>query len=252
MMPRLSKAEKDHLREAIRKRETDRLGDLWYEALLNEVEALSAAIREHRSQRADDRCIEDDDRLYEALDDGIKCDRRVGSKEEMLRNCARFIERRCESGHWPTYQELLAVVRAVSRLSATEEICGGCWGLKVLADHVMKEGTHECSHFRKQLGMGGRSRLAPSDYFYVRFVKPADPDTGVTAGYEGIVIEHNDDLVVVEVAPWDENGEPLVIVAVAPGCVERIEKTLEQADRLRINQRWVDMERWIMSRQKKL
>lgn len=67
---------------------------------------LRIAIETHRSQKADDRCIEDDDRLYAALGDGIKCDRHVGSKEAMLKNCARFIERRCESGRWPSYSEL--------------------------------------------------------------------------------------------------------------------------------------------------
>jgi len=64
------------------------------------------AIRKHRSQKADDRCIEDDDRLYEVLGDGIKCDRSVGDKEAMLKNCKRFIENRCTNGKWPTYAEL--------------------------------------------------------------------------------------------------------------------------------------------------
>lgn len=70
------------------------------------IKQLEDAIRDHRSQKADDRCIEDDDRLYAVLNDGIKCDRRVGSKEEMLKNCARYIDRRCAQGHWPTYAEL--------------------------------------------------------------------------------------------------------------------------------------------------
>lgn len=72
----------------------------------NRIAELEQAIRNHRDQKADDRCIEDDDRLYEALGDGIKCDRRVGSKFEMLKNCARFIDRRCEEGQWKTYAEL--------------------------------------------------------------------------------------------------------------------------------------------------
>src|ERR1044071_4528446 len=70
------------------------------------IEQLEKAIREHRAQKADDRCIEDDDKLYATLGDGIRCDRRVGSKEEMLANCQRFIERRCEAGGWPSYAEL--------------------------------------------------------------------------------------------------------------------------------------------------
>jgi hypothetical protein len=70
------------------------------------VEVLENAIKTHRSQKADDRCIEDDDALYAALGDGVKCDRRVGDKEAMLANCKRFIERRCEGGWWPSYVQL--------------------------------------------------------------------------------------------------------------------------------------------------
>jgi hypothetical protein len=81
----------------------------------DEIERLRAAIIKHRSQKADDRCIEDDDALYAALGDGIGCDRRVGDKAAMLQNCARFIERRCEGGGWPTYAELEA---EMSRLRA--------------------------------------------------------------------------------------------------------------------------------------
>lgn len=74
--------------------------------LAERLDALEAAIRDHRAQKADDRCIEDDDRLYAALGDGIKCDRRVGDKAEMLMNCARFITRRCEGGEWPSYAKI--------------------------------------------------------------------------------------------------------------------------------------------------
>lgn len=80
--------------------------------LIAEVRRLTEAINTHRSQKADDRCIEDDDRLYEALGDGIKCDRRVGDKAAMLANCQRFIEKRCEGGGWPSYAELEAEVQA--------------------------------------------------------------------------------------------------------------------------------------------
>ncbi len=76
--------------------------------------ALAEAIRTHRSQKADDRCIEDDDRLYETLGDGIKCDRRVGSKAMMVANCMRFIERRCEGGGWPSYAELESTNKALA------------------------------------------------------------------------------------------------------------------------------------------
>ncbi len=46
------------------------------------IRQLENAIRTHRNQKADDRCIEDDDRLYEALGDGVKCDRRVGDQHQ--------------------------------------------------------------------------------------------------------------------------------------------------------------------------
>ena len=66
---------------------------------------LREAVAWHHGQKADDRCIEDDDRLYAAA--GLPpCDRRVGDKTAMLENCKRFIERRCEGGGWPSYAEL--------------------------------------------------------------------------------------------------------------------------------------------------
>ena len=73
--------------------------------LKQERDRLLAAIKEHHSQKADDRCRLDDDRLYAAA--GLPpCDRRVGDKFEMAKNCLRFIDRRCESGGWPTYVEM--------------------------------------------------------------------------------------------------------------------------------------------------
>ncbi len=86
-----------------------------------EVKRLRAAIVKHRSQKADDRCIEDDDELYTALGDGIKCDRRVGDKDAMLANCARFIERRCEGGGWPSYTDLEAELEAQRHATAEAE-----------------------------------------------------------------------------------------------------------------------------------
>lgn len=70
-----------------------------------ERDKLRAAIADHHSQKADDRCFLDDDKLYEAA--GLPAvDRRVGDKEAMLKNCARFLDKRCEAGGWPTYREL--------------------------------------------------------------------------------------------------------------------------------------------------
>lgn len=67
--------------------------------------ALLDAVGEHHAQRADDRCHLDDAALYRAA--GLPAaDIRVGDREEMLKNCARFIDRRCAGGHWPTYAEL--------------------------------------------------------------------------------------------------------------------------------------------------
>lgn len=78
----------------------------WGDASADLASRLLAAVREHHGQKADDRCVEDDDRLYEAAD-LPPCDRRVGSKEEMLRNCERFIDRRCEGGGpWRSYADL--------------------------------------------------------------------------------------------------------------------------------------------------
>lgn len=76
---------------------------------------LRRAIKTHRAQKADDRCIEDDDRLYAVLADGIKCDRRVGDKAAMLRNCDRFIDRRCQSGGWRSYAELEVEIRRLKK-----------------------------------------------------------------------------------------------------------------------------------------
>lgn len=83
------------------------MGEVFRCAACQQPLGLQRAIEAHHAQKADDRCVEDDDRIYEAA--GLPpCDRRVGSKEDMLRNCERFIDRRCEGGHWPSYVELEA------------------------------------------------------------------------------------------------------------------------------------------------
>jgi hypothetical protein len=115
----------------ILKVERDRLAVRLGASLLR-VSALEEAIKLHRSHKADDRCIEDDDRLYEVLGDGIKCDRRVGSKEEMLANCKRFIERRCEGGGWPSYAELETKLREAEARDDVKE------KLIVLADSIRR------------------------------------------------------------------------------------------------------------------
>ena len=89
--------------------------------LRNEAAALKLAIIKHHEQRADDRCIEDDDRLYAAA--GLPpCDRRVGSKEEMLANCKRFVEQRCEGGGpWKSYRELEGEINRLTKTSLNIE-----------------------------------------------------------------------------------------------------------------------------------
>lgn len=78
------------------------------EFLAAERDALKAAIVKHHDQRADDRCFLDDADLYAAA--GLEpADVRVGDKDAMLANCARFLAQRCESGGpWKSYADLLA------------------------------------------------------------------------------------------------------------------------------------------------
>jgi hypothetical protein len=74
-----------------------------------QVNHIVAAIRKHYEQRADDRCWMDDVELYVAAGLPVPHDATVGSKAEMLKNCERFLERRCvEGGAWKTYAELEA------------------------------------------------------------------------------------------------------------------------------------------------
>lgn len=75
------------------------------EQLRSRLKQLEEAIVSHRDQHGDDRCWMDDEALYEAAG-VLKADRRVGSKEDMLKNCQRYIEARCEQGKWISYAEL--------------------------------------------------------------------------------------------------------------------------------------------------
>lgn len=69
---------------------------------------LCSEVAVHHGQKADDRCIEDDDRLYAAA--GLPpCDRRVGCQLDMIGNCVRFVRNRTEGGGpWPSYADLEA------------------------------------------------------------------------------------------------------------------------------------------------
>lgn len=87
----------------------------YIQQLKNENSVLRAAIKEHRSQKGDDLCWLDDLKLYEVLNDGVVPDRRVGDKAEMLKNCERFINNRCEGGGWPTYVELEEKIKILEK-----------------------------------------------------------------------------------------------------------------------------------------
>lgn len=64
-------------------------------AALAEIERLKAAIREHRDQRGDDRCWQDDAKLYSALGtEGARAETGLPPKAEFLESCSRYWERR--------------------------------------------------------------------------------------------------------------------------------------------------------------
>jgi hypothetical protein len=93
----------DHLQTIASDQLADAMGER--DKAREQYGTLRAAIAEHHVQKADDRCIEDDATLYAAA--GLPAhDPRVGDKAAMLRNCQRFIERRCEGGGWPSYADL--------------------------------------------------------------------------------------------------------------------------------------------------
>ncbi len=73
-----------------------------------EFQRCRAAVADlHHGQIADDRCFEDDDRLYSWF--GLPAvDRTIGDPQEMHANCWRFIQNRCQAGGpWRSYRELL-------------------------------------------------------------------------------------------------------------------------------------------------
>jgi len=86
-----------------------------YERLRKQYENLLEAVTTHHAQKADDRCIEDDDKLYAAA--GLPpCDRRVGSQADMLANCARFVMNRCQGGGWPSYAKVHAALTEIKNM----------------------------------------------------------------------------------------------------------------------------------------
>lgn len=126
------------------------------EGLAAEVERLRAAIIKHRSQKADDRCIEDDDELYAVLGDGIPCDRRVGDTAAMLQNCARFIERRCKGGGWPSYVQLEMEIQRLMNLIDTPH-----------TEDFMQAVPLEAAHQIKRWGVEHDEGKTPFDWFWL-------------------------------------------------------------------------------------
>jgi hypothetical protein len=128
------------------------------EALKTENARLRAAIVELRDTPADDRCIEDDDKLFAALGDGIKCDRRVGDRFEMLSNCARFIKNRCEDGYWKTYAELEA------ELTYTKGIVTGLVGIFIANQDMMAKIIRSPSlSYARDMARAVEETLSPFD-----------------------------------------------------------------------------------------
>lgn len=71
------------------------------------AEKLESAIREHWSQKNDDRCWEDDVKLYAAVPLPESTHHCIGDPAAMLENCKRFIDQRCvKGGLWKSYAEL--------------------------------------------------------------------------------------------------------------------------------------------------
>lgn len=142
------------------------------EFLSAEVEKLRNAIEKHRNQKADDRCWMDDDELYSALNDGIKCDRRVGSTIAMQQNCERYIRNRCErGGPWKSYVELEAEIKELKR-----QIDSFWFMVENLWDIEPRE------FFEKEIADGvgyGNSPLAmAAHYMYKRALKESAVDKG--------------------------------------------------------------------------
>jgi len=64
------------------------------------------AVLEHYSQKTDDLCWLDDNKLYDAFDLPPRYPE-IGDPDAMLKNCQRFISQRClAGGNWKSYAEL--------------------------------------------------------------------------------------------------------------------------------------------------
>lgn len=88
------------------------------------LEDLMDVIRKVHLQFADDTCWMDIDKIFAAAGLPVP-DRRVGNKEEMKVNCARFIDTMCKGGEWPSYveieTELISLRKAYKQLNLSHE-----------------------------------------------------------------------------------------------------------------------------------
>lgn len=124
------------------------------------IRQLRTHIREHRDQRADDRCWMDDEKLYEStLPEKLTYDRRVGDPLKMVENCKRFVKTHCEGGHWTSYADLEAFIKGLVARGCKDNVFGhpgnSCMevrqhvldGQKGVTDDVLldyKQGTNMC------------------------------------------------------------------------------------------------------------
>jgi hypothetical protein len=126
-----------------------------------ENEVLRAAIKKHRAQRADDRCWLDDLELYRVLGDGIQdYDPSMPPREDFLANCARYYDRRCVRGNWPTYQQLQEALTEAREyiarhLKAEEDAMEVCAKLEAMrglpeSDEVYQQKVDEISGLMRE------------------------------------------------------------------------------------------------------
>lgn len=130
-----------------------------------EYEKLLAAIKAHRDQKADDRCWLDDRQLYAlaGLPDGY--DPHVGDKFEMVKNCIRFVERRCVEGSWPTYKEL------EERIQKLQDVIKSCCQCRFQNGFPKEEcHYHQCQRFVRL------SNGDPSDVLLIEHVNALEEE----------------------------------------------------------------------------
>lgn len=74
------------------------------EIFIDEWEELRNEVKKFATQRGDDRCFLDDQRLAKLVD--VEINNSMPSKEKFLANCERYYDKRCKNADWPSYQEL--------------------------------------------------------------------------------------------------------------------------------------------------